>query len=46
MGRNGQIGSPLDGPYLLIAVRDDAPRLDRLGGARAPVEREPAKALA
>lgn len=58
MGRNGLIGSPLDRPYLhyaynlivfvpmLIAVWDDARRVDRLEGARAPVEREPAKALA
>ena len=55
MGRNGLIGSPLDRPYLhytynlivlvpmLIAVWDDARRVDRLRVAPAPLEREASK---
>lgn len=58
MGRNGLIGSPLDRPYLhytynlivtvpmLIAVWDDARRVDRLPAAQAPPEREASKAPA
>ena len=57
MGSNGLIGSPLDRPYLhytynlivlvpmLIAVWDDARRVDRLRDAQAPRKREPAKTL-